>query len=158
MKKPELILLVGNIGSGKSTKAREFAKQGYKVICRDQIRTMLAGGGYLFDPYMEIYINTALDQLFRSLVKFGADLVIDQTNMDKNTRKHYIDYAEQFGYTVKAYVMPALIKETCVFRRMYDNRREMTEEKWGEVWEHFNKKYEEPSKKEGFDEIVKITA
>jgi dephospho-CoA kinase len=36
--KKEIILLIGNIASGKSTIAKQYAKKGYVVISRDSLR------------------------------------------------------------------------------------------------------------------------
>ena len=50
-----LYILIGNIGSGKSTWAREKVKSTPRTIIvnRDALRTMVGGGEYIFDKEME---------------------------------------------------------------------------------------------------------
>jgi len=38
MDKKELIILVGNIGTGKTTESKKLAKKGYIIISRDAFR------------------------------------------------------------------------------------------------------------------------
>jgi len=45
----DIIMMVGNICSGKSVLARKFANRGYAVISMDAIQTGVAGG--LYDRY-----------------------------------------------------------------------------------------------------------
>ena len=61
-----LIILVGNIGSGKSTYAKKYQKKGYIVIARDQLRYAIGGGEYIFNTKYEPLIWKTEYYLFKN--------------------------------------------------------------------------------------------
>jgi predicted kinase len=149
-----LIILVGNIGSGKTTTVKKYAEQGYCVVCRDDFRTMLGGGSYKFDTRTEKAIHQASRTLLENLMVENLDIIIDETNTTKRGRKTIINTAKLFGYNVIGIVMPQLTKEKSIENRIKDNLRQNTIETWGKVWDMFNRMYETPELKEGFDELI----
>ncbi len=67
-KKPEIIILVGNIGSGKTTLAKKYAKKGYVIIARDDLRYNIGAGQYVFDRKLEKAIwQTEIDMVYNFL-------------------------------------------------------------------------------------------
>ena len=155
-----LYIMVGNIGSGKSTFAKKFAKSHlrYNIILnvsRDWFRDMIGFGNYLFDEVTEPVLIQAAKDLVQGLMAAEApvDILFDETNVKVEYRKPYLDLADQFGYRKVALVMPKLDKETSVERRMKNNHGNTSREVWEYVYDMFDSQYEQLSFEEGFDEI-----
>jgi predicted kinase len=149
-----LVILIGNIGSGKTTTVKKYAKEGYCVVCRDDFRTMLGGGTYKFDTQTEKAIHRATRTLLENLMVENLDIIIDETNTTKRGRGQLISLGKLFGYNIIGIVMPKLTKQKSIANRMKDTLRHYTVEKWEAVWDMFNRMYEEPELKEGFDELI----
>jgi predicted kinase len=151
----KLVILIGNIGSGKSTLAKEYAKKGYVIICRDALRYMIGGGDYIFNLELEpAIIDSAID-ITLDFMNLGVDIVIDEVNVSKKYRLSYLALAKEHGYNTIAVVLPRLSKEESVDRRMIKSHGvQNTREIWEQVWDKFNKRYEYPSKEEGFYSIL----
>lgn len=154
--RPQLVILIGNIGSGKSTISKKYSQEGFLVVCRDSLRSMVGGpGGYIYDRVVEGGIHAASVTLFGFLVRNGKNIVVDETNMSRHTRSQYIKYALNHGYEIVAHQTADFTKEQCVRNREKDNLRGYTKELWGSVWDKFNLDYQEPTPEEGFDKIIK---
>jgi predicted kinase len=147
-------MLIGNIGSGKTTLAKNFVNQGYIAVSRDWLRYAIREGDYLYDPDLEPIIFRTEWYLFENLIQLGYDIVLDEVNVSKLLRCKYIHLAKEFGYEVIAYVMPKLTQAESVKRRLQNNHGNTNKTTWKKVWSDFNKHYEAPTKKEGFDKIT----
>ena len=142
--KPEVILMVGVQGSGKSTVAREWlakAEPGYVVLSND-----LLGGR---DKTMAA---------LRANLTAGNSCVVDNTHVDIETRRKFLDIANEFKVPSRAFVMTTTFehaRHNNIFRQIIDTTKEHA--KIGEALMHqYKNKYQEPSVDEGFSEIVKI--
>jgi len=144
--------MIGNIGSGKSTESKELQKQGYLIISRDSLRFGIGAGKYVFNEEYESIIKITALEYFKKFLKLGINIVVDEVNIAETSRESYIQAAKEEGYRVVALVMPKLSKEESVKRRM-NNPANQTKEIWESVWESFNRRYEYPTKEEGFDKI-----
>ena len=153
--KKEIILLIGNIASGKSTLAKQHAKKGYVVISRDSIRYMVGGGNYRFDKKLEPFIKQSAVEVLRVFLRSGQNLVYDETNVSKSLRKPTIQLAKIYGYKVVAVVLPRLSKEVSVARRLKTPHGNFSKKTWEWVWEQFDTIFEMPEKSEGIDRIIK---
>lgn len=164
MPKPRLIIMVGNIVSGKSTwiKQNRMAERGYVVLSKDAIRRMLGAGKYIYDEKIEPIIHESLISMLHHFMRQNMNIILDETNMDKGTRIHYLLLTRHYAfgypdYGAIAVVMPNPSKEEVLERIMC--RRNKSEwantppEVWMEVWERKQGKFEMPTKEEGFDEI-----
>ena len=151
---PKLIMMVGNIGSGKSTLVKHLTSKGYIAISMDALRYMVGGGEYLFDEDLEPSIFRIEKHALRELSDSGYDIILDETNVSLAIREHHRACVEEKGYEIIAIVMPRLSKETSVKRRMQQSHGYDGPEVWGEVWERFDKKYVEPTIAEGFNKII----
>ena len=153
----KLILLVGNVGSGKSTYAKKIVKENPNcfVVSRDSLRYMVNAGEYTFDREKETIVHDLAMRCLASLLASGLDVILDETNMNKRSRKNYIDFAKEYeGYEIEAHVMPRLGKEESVKRRLQDPHGTYDKAKWEEVFDMFSKRYIVPSESEGFDNVL----
>lgn len=152
----QLILLVGNIGSGKSTYSRKYQKKGYVVIARDTLRYAIGGGEYVFNyDYEPIIWKTEL-YLYRKFIDLGKNVLVDEVGITKQVRKRYISYAKKRGYKIVVIEMPRLSMSEYVNRRMQNPHGQPDYNLWNQVWTKFDSQYEVPSKDEGIDKIIKV--
>ena len=154
MNRPRLIILTGNIGSGKTTTVKEYASEGYHVVCRDDFRTMLGGGNYKFNVTTERAIHLASRALIEGLMDEQLDIIVDETNVTKASRKSLIQLGKLYGYLITGIVMPRLPKATSLRNREKDDLRGSGLFVWSMVWDKFDKQYEEPSLDEGFNSLM----
>jgi tRNA uridine 5-carbamoylmethylation protein Kti12 len=158
--KPELVILIGNIGSGKSTLCRKYAKKGYIIISRDALRYMIGAGDYIFDYKYEPAIHAANLAILESFLAGGHNIVMDEVNVSKSLREAYIQLARSVSqirpYKIIGVVLPRLSRAVSVDRRINSPHGNFPRETWEKVWDTFNKMYVTPTKAEGFDRIIKI--
>lgn len=152
----EIIVIVGNIGSGKSTYAKKLAEEGYIVIARDALRYMIGGGNYIFNRELEPAIWQGEWDILFNLMQTGVAIVVDEVGISPLMRKRYIELAEVFNYKISAHIMPEISKEEAINRRMKNPHGQPDKDLWGGVWDMFSIGYEEPTEEEGFDEIKYI--
>ena len=155
---PKCIILTGNIGSGKSTLVKEYVKKGYIAIARDALRYNIGAGKYIFDLKLEHAIwETELDMLINFL-ELGVNIIIDEVGMSRLMRQRYFGVIDFWGknHEVISIEMPKLSKKESVDRRMQDPHGTPDRKVWEGVWDKFNAQYEKPTKKEGFDKLVKL--
>lgn len=155
MIKPTLTILVGNIGNGKSTLCKKLAKN-HIIISRDSIRYMIGGGKYRFDLTLEPFVAKCTEKCIESFMLSRKDIVVDETNVLKRTRSRYLRLAKKYNYNSKAIILKKLSKEESVRRRMKAPHDRASKKLWNYIWEMFEKLYQEPSKQEGFKEIIKL--
>lgn len=138
---PKMIILVGNIGSGKSTWASK--QTGYEVINQDTLGNR------------EKCIKRT-----KQYLKEGKSVIIDRTNINKKQRAYWLAIASEFN-----------IEPTCVHfsndkelaMHMVKNRKnhptitkDMSLEKIDEIHTMFEESYETPEPLEGFYNIEYI--
>ena len=142
-----MILLCGNIGSGKSTKARDLCdNQNFtKCVSKDAIRYMLGAGNYKFELFFEKAIEDIALYSAERLLARCTTVVIDDCNMAEEFRKPYIDIAKRHGAKVEAIVLPELSMEESVKRRLGDNHGNGSKACWESVWSFFHDLYQVPS-------------
>ena len=158
--RPELVILIGNIGSGKSTLCRQYIKKGFIVISRDSLRYMIGAGEYIFDQKYEPAIHAANLAILEQFLAWGHNVVMDEVNITKNLRAAYIKRAQTISqyrqYKITGIVLPRLSKEVSVERRLRSPHGNFPRSTWEQVWENFNRMYESPTKTEGFDKIIRL--
>lgn len=158
MSKPEIVLLVGNIGSGKTTLIKKIIRKNFShiVISRDDLRYMIGAGKYRFDPKLEsaIWISE-LDTLI-NFMELKQNIIVDEVGINKSMRKRYIDIGKNYNYTITVIEMPRYSKKKCVNRRMKNPHGQFNRKVWESVWEKFDNLYEKPNKKEeGINTIIR---
>jgi predicted kinase len=152
----KMIVLVGNIGSGKSFYSKKLVKEGYRIVSRDSLRSMINAGDYVFDRDKEPIVHEMTVRCVYALLSQFENIVIDETNVSKKMRSKYIEMAKKWDYELEAHVLPMISKEESIQRRMNDNHGDNSKETWEEVWDRFDNRYCEPTIEEGFDEVVKL--
>lgn len=152
----EIQILVGNIGAGKSTFCKQKVKEGYVILSKDDIRYSIGAGDYIFNLEYEPIIHSIAMSMAINFMAIGVNVIIDETNMDKASRYHYLHFATTYGYKKTAIVFKKLSMKESVRRRLQSNHGKTAKAVWEEVWKRKNSAYERPNKKEGFDKILKL--
>lgn len=151
----EICILIGNIGSGKTTYCKEKVKEGYVIISKDDIRYSIGAGNYIFNLDYEQSISNCILEFFHSLSHLNnIKIIIDETNMDKEARKLYLYWGTYYKYKKIAIIFPKLSKKESVIRRLENNHGDTSKEVWEAVWERKNLAYQEPTIEEGFNTII----
>jgi predicted kinase len=158
MKKPELVLLVGNIGSGKSTYCKKLLRKRFShvVISRDALRYMIGAGKYRFDLKIEKAIWDSELDIIDNFMLLGQNLLIDEVGINKSMRIRYIRLAKKWNYTVTVIILPKFLMKKSVNNRMKDPHGQPDRKLWETVWKKFEIMYEVPGKDEGIDKIIKL--
>ncbi len=153
--RPNIVLLVGNIASGKSTEAKKLAAQGYVVVSSDAITMGLHAGDYSAyrtehqDMYQEIHLATA-----RAALRRGLSVVVDKLNATKESRQRWVDLARELDAEISAVILPQEAPEVHAQRRMESDPRGLAYEDWLRVArEVFAARYEQPEIIEGIMEV-----
>ncbi|XP_055625506.1 uncharacterized protein F21D5.5 [Toxorhynchites rutilus septentrionalis] len=137
---PEVIVLVGFPGSGKSHFARvHLEAKGYVSINRDTLGSW-----------------QKCVSLMESTLRSGKRAVVDNTSPDVESRKRFVDIAKKMKVPCRCFVMGASYKQAKhnnVFREMTDRSHSSISDM---VFNMYKSKYQEPSVGEGFQEIVKV--
>lgn len=156
MKKPQIIVMVGNIGSGKSTTIKLLKEKGlpHIVVSRDALRYMIGAGKYTFDINLEKAIWDSEKRILENFMLLHRPIIVDEVGVSKKMRARYIKLAKRFGYSMQVICMPMLDKKTCVDRRMNNPHDTPDRAVWESVWDKFNRLYQKPELKEGIDKII----
>jgi predicted kinase len=151
----ELILIVANIGEGKTTLAKQYQEKGYIVIGKDSLRYGIGAGNYVYkQEYEPIIWETELCML-ESFMDIGSNIVIDSICVGKSMRSRYILPAQIYDYKIKCHLLPKLTMKEAVDRRMESPHGQRDRALWEKAWIKFQAQYEEPSLDEGIDEIIR---
>ena len=156
--KPELIVMVGIPGSGKSTYVTELAEQGYAIINPDNIRVEITGDMADQSRNAEVW-REANGRLLRLLGE-GRNVVLDATNVDPVRRKELLDMVRESGVDVdiKAYVKP--VDKDEAIRRVKGRASQGGLDVPEEVMDRMHNSFTEtpPSLDEGFSEIRRLSS
>lgn len=136
----EIILLVGFPGSGKSWFSHEhLQKAGYEIINQDTLKSA------------QKCIAAA-----EASVRDKKSCVIDCTNPGPSTRHKFIEIAKKCRIPIRCFLFSTSYehaKHNNTFRELTDHSHQKVSEM---VFHIYKKNYVEPTKKEGFSEIVKV--
>lgn len=156
-KKKELIILVGNIGCGKTTLSHKYVKAGYVAIARDYLRYAIGVGDYVFNADYESIIWKTEQYMFKHFLKLGVNIIVDEVGISKKLRKGYIKLGKEYNYNITCVILPLLDMKKAVDRRMNNPHGQENRKLWEGVYNKFSKMYKEPTIKEGFNSIIKLT-
>lgn len=154
------IITIGLPGSGKSTWIKSFKSstdREFAVISSDDILDRIAAEkGLTYTLVHKDFIGMATGEMkgnFRKAIEDGKSFIWDQTNMSKKKRRGILAQIPKDYYKI-AVDFDVLPKE--LERRLDQRAKDTGKFIPKSVIEDFGKRYERPTKDEGFDEIVYI--
>jgi bifunctional polynucleotide phosphatase/kinase len=129
---PEIIIMVGYPGSGKSTIISQiFEPADYFIAHGDDLKT-----------------SAKMIKAAEEHIKNGKSVVFDATNPSKEKRAEYIKFAKKHNIPVRCVYMSTSFEEAMA----RNNNREKPVPKI--VYYIYKKKFEIPSEDEGFDVVI----
>jgi len=151
----ELILLIGNVGTGKSRTARRLALEGALVVCGDDLVTMGGAGNYsAWDPKRHRILKAGEDAIVRAALNAGQTIVVDRTLMTRDHRLHFINMARCRRCAVIGYDFGPGTPETLARRQA--EPRGLPPERWAAIHDKLQRSYQRPEKDEGFEAIYRV--
>ena len=144
------------IGCGKSTLSAKYAKDGYLVLNDDSIVNAVHGNNYLLynKKHKSLYKHIG-NTIFAFAAATNTNLIIDRTNLSKETRARYLSMAREFGMTAKCILFePTKTPEEYALKRFNSDSRGATLETWNKVAKEHISQYTKPTVEEGFTEVV----
>lgn len=137
----KMLILVGNIGTGKSTYCLQHT------------------GKYLRINQDELGSRYECIKVCENALKSQIPVIIDRTNINKSQRKFWLDLAKKYNYDVECIVF-TLDKEQSINRiinrKNHETINNLTKKQIEEIYDSFAKNYEQPLTNEGFSNIVNI--
>lgn len=151
-----LELLTGMVASGKSTWAKQRAKDGWVILNDDAIVTMVHGGFHeLYQEAWKPLYKSIEDHIFYMSVAMGKNLVIDRgVNVSASSRVRWIALARCLDTAIRAVSFEVFSPETHATRRHASDPRGHSYEYWLRVAEVHAARYDVPQLSEGFAEII----
>ena len=133
MSKPTFTMMVGLVGSGKSTYAKQLAEETNAIICSsDAIREELCGDENSQDNNNEVF--KILHSRIKENLKNGKNVIYDATNINSKRRRAFLSELRRIPCVKKCVVMVTPFELCCnqnesrnrvvpyeVIERMYKN-------------------------------------
>lgn len=149
-----MIILVGNIGLGKSTLAKKFAERGDIIISFDSMITSINGGSYsLYNELRRGFYRELRNRVISCAVNRGYNVVIDDANMTVHARKLLIRMAKKANMFVMCYDFGEGT-QLGLKRRMKHNKGYAGS--WVKVYKKLKRSYVKPTINEGFDDLLEV--
>ena len=150
MNKPTLTMMVGLVGSGKSTYAKQLAKETNAIICSsDAIREELCEDENSQDNNDEVF--KILHSRIKENLKNGKNVIYDATNINFKRRRAFLSELRRIPCVKKCVVMATPFEVCCnqnesrdrvvpygVIERMYKN---WNTPYWFEGWNEIEIKF-----------------
>lgn len=109
-------VLVGMIGSGKSTYAARRSARGAIVVCHDDLVRMMHPGGAYDSHHVEMY-HEIEDTVVRLAIKLDKRVIIDRTNMTYASRSRWVELANELDIPIVIVLFPMVHMEDHAQRR-----------------------------------------
>lgn len=150
MSKPTFIMMVGLVGSGKSTYAKQLAEETNAIICSsDAIREELCGDENSQENNEEVF--KILHSRIKENLKNGKNVVYDATNINSKRRRAFLSELRNVPCVKKCVIMATPFDDCCeqnnlrnrivpyeVIERMYKN---WNTPYWFEGWNEIEIKF-----------------
>jgi predicted kinase len=117
---PGLEVLVGMVGSGKSTYARRRAARGAAVVCHDDLMRVVKPG-VEYDSSLKDTFHLMEEYVIRAALSGGCRVVIDRTNLTWASRSRWTDLADTLSVPCVAIRFPAVDADEHARRRFEDD-------------------------------------
>lgn len=152
-------VLVGPVASGKSTYAKNAARNGFICVNDDDIVNLIHANQYtLYDKSLKILYKSIENHVVGTALAMDKKIIADRgLNISVQGRKRWISLANSFDAPCVAVVFQNEGAEIHAHRRFQTNSRGRTYEQWLEVALHHQKQYQEPKIEEGFSGIHYIS-
>ena len=146
MSKPAFTMMVGLVGSGKSTYAKQLAEETNAIICSsDAIREELCGDENSQDNNDEVF--KILHSRIKENLKNGNNVIYDATNINSKRRRSFLSELRRISCIKKCIIMSTPFKMCCI---QNESRNRVVPY---EVIERMYKNWNTPYWFEGWDEI-----
>ena len=146
MSKPAFTMMVGLVGSGKSTYAKQLAEETNAIICSsDAIREELCGDENSQDNNEEVF--KILHSRIKENLKNGKNVIYDATNINSKRRRAFLSELRNIPCVKKCVIMATPFKMCCIQNESRDRVVPY------EVIERMYKNWNTPYWFEGWDEI-----
>jgi predicted kinase len=148
---PRLYVLVGLPGSGKTTYARRRLPNAIRISL-DDLRLMMSGRTYdeRYEPAVAAAGNAALKAVLANAAAWGMDVVFDATNVSRAWRARSLEAAAGQSVVPVAVFFPCPLE--VALRRNRRRRYPVPDD----VIRRFHDNLEEPSREEGFAEVLVV--
>jgi predicted kinase len=162
IKKQQVVyILTGLVGSGKSYWSTDFIKkpknsQNTVIVNKDKLREMFHGR-YKFKPDFEEFIHEMSVDLIKKSIRNGYNVIIDETNITKERREKWIDIVKKENEYLKIIYVWFSDTENNLKNRM-KNPKGVSKEKWKNVIDSMKRRFEIPSVKELYDDLIIINS
>lgn len=152
-KQPELVIMVGLPGSGKSTIINQRYANHTVVSSDDIIEKAAAEQGLTYDEAFKDNIGRAtmgMKIAFKDAVEKNEDIVWDQTNLSKKKRRGILQQIPKHYRTVAVvFILPEKVRAERAAGRTGKSIPD-------HVMKSMTKNYNPVTKDEGFDKIIEI--
>ena len=149
--------MVGIPGSGKTTFAKELAKQDrYLHLSSDVIRKIIISDNIYKPESINYHTFKTMNNATIKSLKWGTDVIYDATNLSRKDRKSIIKEVnklreEGYAISITAFVMSTPIN-VCIKR----NNERGEDKVPNDVMKRYIEKFTRPTLDEGFDMIVEM--
>ena len=154
MNKQTAWVMIGILGSGKSTWARAMAADPtVSIVSRDDIRLML-NGVYKFIPALEPLVHRITESSIFNVLSCGRNLVVDECHISITSRSGVVNFIRKNFPNVRIVGVwcPGVVDN--VKRRMMSPKGQ-PEGTWIKVWRSMVDRFEDPAPSE-FDELIVV--
>ncbi len=135
------IVLVGNIGTGKTTFRNKLKQKKRIFVCPDE-----------YDGTLQ----EKNDRMFKEIesgLKEGMDVILDGTNLEKKYRFSLLSFSNKAK--CKAIIFDFGPGNELSLKRRIQNSTDTNPDEWKKTHEENKKLYEKPEQTEGYDRIIK---
>ncbi len=149
-------VLIGMVGSGKSTYCSQRALEGCVILNDDSIINMVHGGHYdLYNESWKPLYKSIEDHVLHVAVAMGKDLIIDRgVNISISSRVRWVALARSLDTPIRAVKFQIFPVEVHATRRHAADPRGHSYAYWFKVAYAHAARYESPELLEGFCEIL----
>lgn len=137
-----LIVLVGNIGTGKTEYRKKHFNNGEVIICPDE-----------WGLHYASQIGERIESLVKGNLSAGLTVVVDGNNVGKNIRNYFLGFAR--GYDSKATIIDFGKGNKKSLERRIQSSPNLTRLEWEEKHLNYQSEYERPDEDEMYDEIIR---